>query len=70
MNTTPSPTSWRNRKRSGERRNLGHDATQLGVHRSTLYRLLSGRTNNSVLRSRYLDLVRLRSPQSKQSTIQ
>ena len=37
------------------------DAAALGVHRVTLYRTLSGKTQNPRLLSRYLVLLRLRS---------
>lgn len=60
----PSDQGWRRRKRAGEHRDVARDARTLGCHRSTLWRVLSGKVKNPVLFARYQDLIRLRSHNS------
>jgi hypothetical protein len=42
-------------------RGITADAAALGVHHTTLWRVLTGRAHNPALLTRYNDLVRLRS---------
>ncbi|MBE0544002.1 MAG: hypothetical protein IH623_21880 [Verrucomicrobia bacterium] len=58
--TTAGNQTWRRRKRAGEHRDVARDARTLGCHRSTLWRVLSGKVNNPVLFALYQDLIRLR----------
>lgn len=58
---TSKAKEWRRNKRAGQHRGILGDAKILGVDRATLFRVLTGRTRNPRLLSRYKDLVKLRS---------
>lgn len=52
---------WRKQPRRAKARGADAAAVALGVHRTTLYRVLVGKSHNPELLARYNDLVRLRS---------
>lgn len=68
-----TPRDFRRNKRPGRIRGVGSSAKLLGVSRTTLYRLLTGKTRNPALLNRYHDLLKIRSktkPSTYESTDQ
>lgn len=61
MRAKATAPDWRNAPRQPKKVGLGDDANALGVHRTTLWRAISGKNANAALLSRYQDLLRLRS---------